>query len=207
MSALVFLGASLLLALTPGANNLLALQNAIRHGRRLALGALAGRLAAFAIMITAVAAGLGPLLARSERVLTTIKWLGVAYLLYLGARTLWDALRRPAPDAPAEDAPADAPGLRPLARKEFLVAITNPKALLIFTAFLPQFIDPGMSAPLQFAWLGPLYLLAESLAATAYCLLGGALKAMRTSRAFRRRLDQGTGAVLLGLAALLAADH
>lgn len=202
---LVFFGASVLIALTPGANNLLGLHHGMTHGVRRGLAGLAGRLAAFTLLITAVAAGLGQLLAASETALTIIKWAGAAYLLYLGLRLLWSTFRGEA-DVPEQDTePASA---WRVTRKEFGVAITNPKAILIFTAFVPQFIDAGHGPfPAQIALLGAVYLLAEFLAGSAYVGVGAAVKTIKLTRRARRNVDRGTGVVLVGLAGVLATSN
>jgi threonine/homoserine/homoserine lactone efflux protein len=201
---LVFFGASVLIALTPGANNLLGLHHGMTHGVRRGLAGLVGRLVAFTLLITAVAAGLGQLLAASETALTIIKWAGAAYLLWLGLRVLWSTIRRGG-DAEAVETPAVPLSAWRVARKEFGVAITNPKAILIFTAFVPQFIDPGHgSFPAQIALLGGVYLLAEFLAGSAYVGVGAAVKSIKLSRRARRNVDRGTGVVLVGLAGVLA---
>ncbi|WP_370970423.1 LysE family translocator [Amycolatopsis sp. cg9] len=202
---LVFFGASLLIALTPGANNLLGLHHGMTHGVRPALAGLGGRLAAFTLLITAVAAGLGQLLAASETALTIIKWAGVAYLLYLGVRLLWSTFRGTAEPREPDTQPA---GPWRAARKEFGVAITNPKAILIFTAFVPQFIDAGRGpVPGQIALLGAVYLLAEFLAGSVYVGVGAAARSARLSRRARRNVDRGTGVVLVGLAGVLASAN
>ncbi|HEY3467858.1 MAG TPA: LysE family translocator [Amycolatopsis sp.] len=202
---LVFFGASVLIALTPGANNLLGLHHGMTHGVRRGLAGLAGRLAAFTLLITAVAAGLGQLLAASETALTIIKWAGAAYLLYLGLRLLWSTFRGEA-DVPEPDTePASA---WRVSRKEFGVAITNPKAILIFTAFVPQFIDAGHGPfPAQIALLGGVYLLAEFLAGSVYVGVGAAVKTIKLTRRARRNVDRGTGVVLVGLAGVLATSN
>ncbi|MFJ6671057.1 LysE family translocator [Actinosynnema sp. NPDC091369] len=191
----VFFGASVLVALTPGANNLLGMHHGVHHGPLRAATALLGRLAAFSLMVGAVVAGLGPVLAASHTALTVIKWAGVAYLVYLAVRILV-----------TETGAAAAPvGKGTPLRKEFLVAITNPKALLIFTAFVPQFVDPARGPiPLQLATLGAVYLAAEALAGTAYVALGAGIRRAGLTRRARARLDKGTAAVLLGMAGLLA---
>jgi threonine/homoserine/homoserine lactone efflux protein len=202
---LVFFGASVLIALTPGANNLLGLHHGMTHGVRRGLAGLAGRLAAFTLLITAVAAGLGQLLAASETALTIIKWAGAAYLLYLGVRLLWSTFRGET-DVPEPDTrPASA---WRVTRKEFGVAITNPKAILIFTAFVPQFIDAGHGPfPAQIALLGAVYLLAEFLAGSVYVGVGAGLKSIKLTRRTRRTVDRGTGVVLVGLAGVLATSN
>jgi threonine/homoserine/homoserine lactone efflux protein len=142
-----FLLASLAISVIPGANQLLGLRNAYREGPRAALVAVGGRLAAFAVMIVLVSAGLGTLLLQSERLFTAIKWIGVAYLLYLGVQTLWSSWRaEPRPDGGATTRPGSSPrGVWALSREEFVVAGTNPKAVLLFAALLPQFVSgPGL---------------------------------------------------------------
>lgn len=88
-----FFPAAVLLAATPGANQLLALRNGLRHGPRAAVGASLGRFGAFALMVAAVAAGLGALLTASEVAFSVVKWGGVAYLAWLGVRTVATAGR------------------------------------------------------------------------------------------------------------------
>ncbi|MEQ0563015.1 LysE family translocator [Amycolatopsis sp. NEAU-NG30] len=202
---LVFFGASVLIALTPGANNLLGLHNGMTHGVRRGLAGLTGRLAAFTLLIAAVAAGLGQLLAASETALTIIKWAGAAYLLYLGLRLLWSTFRgnTTTPELPS----APTTGWQ-ITRKEFGVAITNPKAILIFTAFVPQFADAAHGPfPGQIALLGAVYLPAEFLAGATYVLAGALVRTIRLSARARRTVDRGTGVVFVGLAGVLATSN
>ncbi|WP_410650143.1 LysE family translocator [Amycolatopsis sp. cmx-4-54] len=205
--AVVFFGAAILVAFTPGANNLLGMHHGMTQGAWKGLAGLLGRLAAFTVLIAAVAAGLGQLLAASELALTVIKWAGVAYLVWIGGRLLWSTFR--AGRTTLVQAPQSAesvPALR-IARKEFVVAITNPKAILIFTAFVPQFIDAAHgSFPSQIAILGAVYLLAEFVAGSTYVGAGALVKSFRLSRRATRNVDRGTGVVLLGMAGALAAS-
>ncbi|ABA73903.1 MULTISPECIES: LysE family translocator [Pseudomonas] len=162
----LFLPACFALNMAPGPNNLLSVSNATRYGYRRACVAGVGRLLAFAGMIALAAAGLAVVLQTSELLFYGIKIIGAGYLLYL-AWQLWRA--NPA----AEDAvAASANGLMALARQEFLVAAGNPKAILIFTAFLPQFVDPARAITPQFMLLGALFLLLEWIAISAYAYMG-----------------------------------
>ena len=162
----LFLPACFALNMAPGPNNLLSVSNATRYGYRRACVAGIGRLLAFAGMIALAAAGLAVVLQTSELLFYGIKIIGAGYLLYL-AWQLWRA--NPA----AEDAvAASANGLMALARQEFLVAAGNPKAILIFTAFLPQFVDPARAITPQFMLLGALFLLLEWIAISAYAYMG-----------------------------------
>ncbi|MDP9712495.1 UNVERIFIED_ORG: threonine/homoserine/homoserine lactone efflux protein [Pseudomonas fluorescens] len=162
----LFLPACFALNMAPGPNNLLSVSNATRYGYRRACVAGIGRLLAFAGMIALAAAGLAVVLQTSELLFYGIKIIGAGYLLYL-AWQLWRA--NPA----TEDAvAAPSNGLLALARQEFLVAAGNPKAILIFTAFLPQFVDPARAITPQFMLLGVLFLLLEWIAISAYAYMG-----------------------------------
>ncbi|PMW98872.1 lysine transporter LysE [Pseudomonas sp. FW215-R2] len=162
----LFLPACFALNMAPGPNNLLSVSNATRYGYRRACVAGVGRLLAFAGMIALAAAGLAVVLQTSELLFYGIKIVGAGYLLYL-AWQLWRA--NPAAE---EAVAAPANGLLALARQEFLVAAGNPKAILIFTAFLPQFVDPTRAITPQFMLLGALFLLLEWIAISAYAYMG-----------------------------------
>jgi threonine/homoserine/homoserine lactone efflux protein len=90
------------------------------------------------------------------------------------------------------------------ARRELLTVAANPKALLLFTAFLPQFVDPTRPAAGQLLVLGPLYIALELIAATGWALVGHRVRAAGLRADVKRRIDQAVGAVFLGLAGLLA---
>lgn len=201
----VFFGAAVLVAFTPGANNLLGLHHGMTQGVGKGLAGLLGRLAAFTLLIAAVTAGLGQIVAASELALTVIKWAGVAYLVWIGGRLLWSTFRGERTTVvTGHYGIAPAPAMR-IARKEFVVAITNPKAILVFTAFVPQFIDAAHgSFPAQIALLGAVYLLAEFVAGATYIGVGTLIKSFRLSRRATRNVDRGTGVVLLGMAGALA---
>ncbi|MFC3994311.1 LysE family translocator [Nocardiopsis sediminis] len=206
---LSFVAAAAVVAVSPGANQLLALHNALRHGAAHAVVALAGRFTAFLVLLAATVAGLGALLLASEAAFTAVKWCGVAYLLYLGARLLWRS-RAPATDGPGgPDGSASPPGPAPsrwdLTRGEFLVALSNPKAMLLFAAFLPQFTDRAAGAvPGQLAVLGAAYIGVEALAALGYAGVGGRLSRSGLSAGARRLADRAAGTAFLALAASLA---
>lgn len=162
----LFLPACFALNMAPGPNNLLSVSNATRYGFQRACSAGIGRILAFAGMITLAGAGLSVVLQTSEWLFQAIKIVGAAYLLYM-AWQLWRA------NTETEEEIAGASvGFWALARQEFLVAAGNPKAILLFTAFLPQFVDPGRPVPAQFALLGVLFLSLEWIAISAYAYMG-----------------------------------
>ncbi|MFQ6575762.1 LysE family translocator [Pseudomonas sp. UM16] len=193
----LFVPACFALNMAPGPNNLLSLNNASRYGLRIACVAGIGRLLAFAGMIVLAAMGLAVVLHTSEYLFLTIKLLGAAYLFYI-AWQLWRA-----PVASTSDCTVRQAGTLLLARQEFLVAAGNPKAILIFTAFLPQFVQVASPMPVseQFAWLGGLFLLLEWAAIAIYAWLGAYLQRW-FNQPGPRRLFNRVSATLLGCAGI-----
>ena len=143
---LLYLAAAVGLSLSPGPKGLLALTHGAIHGHRKALFTISGGVVGFTILIGLSLFGIGALLQASIVWLTVLKWMGGAYLVSLGIQ-LWRAPPMQLADATGEKA---RPG-RALFREGLLSALSNPKALLFFAAFLPQFIDPNRSLVLQFA--------------------------------------------------------
>jgi len=129
----------------------------------------------------------------------------VAYLLYLGARSLL-ASQETSTEADSRQQSRSA-GRRErigLARQELIVAAANPKALLLFTAFVPQFVDPSRPAVPQLLILGALYIAIEFLAACAWATAGSRIGSAGLSPRVRRRLERATGGVFIALAGGLA---
>ncbi|WP_243883788.1 LysE family translocator [Shewanella algae] len=193
MTILLFIPACFALNMAPGPNNLLSMANAKRYGIRTACYAGIGRLVAFVGMITLAATGLATVLYTSEKLFLAIKVVGGVYLLWL-AYQLWTA------DPTQGDSEAlGEKSFFQLARQEFLLAAGNPKAILIFTAFLPQFVDPAGSVGYQFLILGVLFLMLEWVAIAGYAFFGKALRRW-FSRPSMRRLFNRVCAGLLGSA-------
>jgi threonine/homoserine/homoserine lactone efflux protein len=190
---LLFIPACFALNLAPGPNNLLSISNATRHGVRAACVGGLGRLAAFVGMIGLASVGLAVVLHTSAWLFGLIKLAGAAYLFYL-AFQLW---RAPV-GATAPGEPAAAATHWRLAQQEFWVAVGNPKAILIFTAFLPQFVDPALPAATQLATLGLLFLLMEALAIVAYAVMGLHLRRWLAEARGQRLFNRGCAALLAG---------
>ncbi len=194
---LLFLPACFALNLAPGPNNLLSISNATRYGFRTACVAGVGRLLAFAVMIALAATGLAVVLQGSVLLFTAIKLAGAGYLFWLA----WQLWRAGSLSGPADTRPQQ--GLRELMRQELLVAAGNPKAILIFTAFLPQFVDTAQPVAPQFLQLGVAFLLLEWVAIGIYAALGVQLKRWfatpRGQRVFNRSCSLLLGGAGLGL--------
>ncbi|MFD0668096.1 LysE family translocator [Ramlibacter sp. MAHUQ-53] len=154
---LLFIVAGLLLNLTPGPDVLLIVSHALRSGARAGLVAAAGICAGCMVHIVAGAVGVSALVAASASAFTVLKWVGAAYLVYIGVRALLS--RSPAPldlpQAGAAPVPAD---LRRVFWQGFATNALNPKVALFFLAFLPQFIGPQVQdKTLAFLLLGLLF--------------------------------------------------
>lgn len=154
-----------------GPNNLLSLTIGMSQGISAALVAAIGRLLAFVIMIVISAAGVGAIMVTSPILFTLIKWIGALYLLWLGVLLI--RKRSLEGDTLAFD--TSHARILDLFKREFIVAGSNPKAILIFTAFFPQFIKPA-SYWQSFAILGILFLILEMLAILVYSFAGVMLK-------------------------------
>lgn len=192
---LLFVPACFALNMAPGPNNLLSVSNAARYGYRAACFGAAGRLLAFTGMIALTSLGLAVVLQASELVFQLLKLAGAAYLLWLA----WQLWRAPTTVSTASTDMSPPGNLLALAQQEFLVAAGNPKAILIFTAFLPQFISPQQPAMAQFAVLGALFLLLEGLAIALYAAMGAYMQAW-LARPSAKRLFNRTCAGLLASA-------
>lgn len=191
---LVFLPVAFLLGASPGANNLLAFISATKAGWLRTAKAVTGRLAAWAVLVVLVTLGLDVLLQTSELAFVSLKWIGVAYLLYL-AWQFWNA------DVLTE---IEAPDVSTLMRREFLTLMGNPKAYLLLTAFLPQFIDKAGPTMPQLFLLGGTYLAVEGLAALLW-ITAGTLVGAHALTPVRRRIINRASAGLMGTAAILLA--
>jgi len=191
----LFLIAALALLVFPGPAVLNIVTCSVAHGRRAGLLCVVGTELAAVMHAGAAAFGLSALLHSSVLAFSTVKYLGAAYLLFLGARTL---LARDEP--PPATAPAPKTAVRLLAQG-FLVNLLNPKTALFFLAFLPQFVDPTRgAAPVQILTFGALFVAAAFCTDGAYALAAGtAGRWLKANPRFRRAQRLVAGSVYLGL--------
>lgn len=196
---LIYAVAALGLSLSPGPNGLLALTHGALHGRRLALYTIVGGVLGFVALIALSMFGIGALLQRSLSWLTALKWLGGAYLIFLGIQ-VW---RSPPIAAALQAGQAAGPGPRPWAlfQQGLLSALSNPKALLFFAAFLPQFIDPTRSLVWQFIVMAGTFALVEL--ATELVLASTAQRLRPWLARVGRRFNQACGAIFMVIGAAL----
>lgn len=197
---LLFIMMSSAIVAIPGPTVLLALQNGSNHGFRAALWGMAGAVLADALLITAVACGLGLLLAASETLFQALKWIGSAYLIWLG----WQMLRSRNVPLPAELKEKNTgAGSAGIFTRCLLVALSNPKALLFMSAFLPQFVDSAQAQLPQYACL-LITLCSLNIVIMMFYALCGARLLRHLQPTHLRNFNCITGGLLMGMGALLA---
>ena len=209
---LAFMAAGLLLNLTPGPDVFFILTNAVRRGARAGLVAALGIAAGCCVHIVAAAAGVSALVAASATAFAVLKWVGAAYLVYVGVAMLFARAKAGAPDAVAAG-PSAASGTVGLSdslwavfRRGFLTNTLNPKVALFFLAFVPQFIAPQAAHPsLAFLALGLLFNF-NALWVNFGWALAAAWMARRVDAVQKgmRALERVAGAVFIGFGVKLA---
>jgi threonine/homoserine/homoserine lactone efflux protein len=195
---------ALVAIVTPWPTMLLALSNGTRLGLKRSLPGMLGAVLSDFVLVGAVAMGLGALLAASEFWFSVVKWVGAAYLAWLGLRLLRSRGGLDLPDdngsARASQPPQHAP--RAVFARSFLVAVTNPKGYLFCGALLPQLIDPAAPQLPQHVAIGLLFALLDFVVMCGYGAVGA-----HALRALHRRavqwLDRCCGAALLLLSGSL----
>lgn len=189
---LLFAPACFAINMAFGPNNLLSLTNAARSGVAPAVLAAAGRIVSFAVMIAIAGVGLGAILAASETVFTAVKWAGAAYLIWIGIKLIRAGVPLLGND------PSTVPlSLRKLTLQELWVAAGNPKAILVFTAFFPQFVDPQAYAS-SFAILGATFLVFEVFAIMVYSFIGARLGRYIRNGRILKWFNRMSGTMMIG---------
>ncbi len=195
-----FAAASIVLLIIPGPTVLLVVSYALTQGRRVALATAAGVALGDFTAMTLSLAGLGALLAASATLFTVLKWIGAAYLVYLGIR-LW----RSPPALP--DMPASAPA-RPVGgifAHAFVVTALNPKSIAFFVAFVPQFIDNSVAILPQLAIMEATFVGLAAINALVFALVADRLRARIRRPAVLKWLNRAGASCLVGLGAATAA--
>lgn len=163
---LLYVAAVALLIATPGPTMLMCMTNALNHGPRRAMTSVAGSVTAVLVVMSLSAMGLGALLAASETAFTTAKVIGAAYLIWLGIKTF----RSDTSSLAVGGGDAAATPRRSFYLQGLLVGASNPKAVLFFAAFFPQFLNPAAPMAPQFAILA-LTFMAFEFAVLTTCAL------------------------------------
>ncbi len=199
---LAFAAASGALLAIPGPTVLLVISYALGHGRRSIGAIVAGVALGDFTAMTASMLGLGALLAASAAIFTILKWFGAVYLIYLGVK-LW---RAPVSEGPAEQDVdgADAQRPRRMFLHAFAVTALNPKSIIFFVAFLPQFLDASWPLAPQMAILEATFLALAAINATTYALMASMARRTVRKPMVQRIVNRTGGSLMIG-AGLLAA--
>ena len=208
---LLFLTAALLLAVAPGPGMLYVLARTLAGGKREGLLSALGTLLGGMVHVFAAAWGISVILARSAVAFSAVKYVGAAYLCFLGVRMIRDAQK----DAPkAKECQGDSLSANHRAARNpvaqgVATEVLNPKTALFFLSFIPQFVNRGVGHVfLQFVVLGTVSVVLNTSADMIVVLMAGPLgEKIRSSAVFRRRQRTVTGAVMIGLGTYLASSE
>ena len=193
-NVLALIAATAALVILPGPNAALIVANSLGHGLRFGLVTVAGTTIGIAAQLALVVAGMAAMIETAGTALTWIKWLGVAYLVYLGVTTWKESPQYAAVIAAQSDARAFCRG--------FLLAMINPKTLLFNAAFLPQFVTAGSAAGSQLLLLACIFLAVIFVGDSLWALC--AVSARRYLKQARRLHNRISGTLLVGGGVALA---
>lgn len=183
-----FVAVSIVVIVVPGPNVTLIVATAATRGIGAGLLTVAGTSAAQAVQLVLVLGGLSWLVSAYASAFDVLRFVGAAYLIWLG----WRAWRT------AGAAPTETPARHKTVRRGFLVALANPKTLAFYAAFLPQFVDAALPSQPQLVVLSITYLILVTLLDSCYALAGGYGARFMTSQTARRWLGRASGLVLAG---------
>ena len=189
------------LSLTPGPAVLLVLSSALRSGARKSISSILGILTANTVYFALSASSLGALLISFYRVFFAVKWNGAAYLVYLGARTILGHSEVLPSGEPAEASSS----FTRLLRDGFVLQMSNPKAIVFFSAILPQFIDPRRAVLPQIVILGLTSVICEFAVLSSYGVAAARASVFARQPRYAKWTNRIAGSLLIGAGAGLAA--
>ena len=208
---LLFFTAAFLLAIAPGPGMLYVLARSLAGGKREGVLSAFGTFLGGMVHVFAAALGVSIILARSAVAFATVKYVGAAYLCFLGVRMIIDARREKADaeDAISQEASRTAQPARNPLWQGVATEVLNPKTALFFLSFIPQFVNRGSGHVfLQFAALGTLSVVMNTTADLIVIAMAGPLgERIRASSTFRRRQRTVTGTIMIGLGTYLATSE
>lgn len=202
----VFAGIAAVLTITPGADMALVAKNVFTRGRRGSFATILGICSGLFVHATASALGLSAILAKSARAFEIVKWVGAAYIFYLGAM----AFRRAVRDVPPVKEGGSVTSARPRIgwwggfAEGMLTNILNPKVALFYLTFLPQFISPGDPVLRVSLFLASLHVLMGLVWLSIYSSALHKLNTTMAQSGVRRGIEALTGGLLMALGARLA---
>jgi len=196
---LAFVLASALLVVLPGPTVMLVVANALSRGRPAAMKSVIGVGLGDVTAMVVSFAGLGAVLAASATLFTALKFVGAAYLIWLGIGLL---RAKADPSILTDVQPSTG---RQLIRQAWIVTALNPKGIVFFIAFVPQFMDPTAAALPQFLILGSTFLALAVINAAGYAWVAGSVRRRITQVSTLRWINRVGGSVMIGAGLLTAA--
>ncbi|SRR6266567_4613467 len=193
---------SFALIIVPGPNVLFVISRSLMLGRTAGVGSAVGGQAGVFVQVTAVAFGIGALVERSVAVLSVIKFIGAAYVIYLGVQ----AIRHRRSLVAALDTASERKTLPRILRDGFVVGVSNPKAIVFFVAVLPQFVDRSAGhVPAQMLLLGGVFMAIAVMCDSSWAMAASMARVWLARSPRRLELIGGTGGlVMIGIGASLA---
>lgn len=203
-STLAFIGAAFLIAMVPGPSTVVILRRAVMNGRRTGMATVLGNECGVLLWGLAAALGLSALLLASQVAYDVLRVAGAVVLVWMGARALWQARRAGGPeDEPAETAEVSC---RRAYWQGLITNFANPKAGVFAVSFLPQFVPRGAPVLLTLLAFAVIWALVDMVWYLPLVWLAGRMGGVLRRQSVRRRMEQVSGAVLVGLGLRLAAE-
>jgi len=196
---LAYVVTAIVFSLAPGSGTVNSISNGLSYGTRKSLGAIAGLQIGLACHIILVGAGIGALVAQSAMAFTVIKWVGAAYLVWLGIQK-WRDNSSLATLSGDEQRSSWA-----LLRSAIVINLTNPKSIVFLVALFPQFINPSQPQLIQFVVLGVTTVVIDAIVMLGYTTLASQMGRFIRSDKVMGKINKVFGSMFVGCGALLAA--
>ncbi|KOO13017.1 homoserine transporter [Vibrio xuii] len=196
---LAYVVTAIVFSLAPGSGTVNSISNGLSYGTRRSLAAIAGLQVGLAIHIMLVGAGIGALVAQSAFAFSVIKWVGAAYLIWLGIQKWRDRSSIATAEAGAHLSSMN------LMRKAILINLTNPKSIVFLVALFPQFIDPAKDQLTQLMVLGVTTVFIDAVVMLGYTSLASQMGRFIRSDKIMSKINKVFGSMFMGCGALLAA--
>ncbi|MCC2525608.1 homoserine/homoserine lactone efflux protein [Vibrio coralliilyticus] len=196
---LAYVVTAVVFSLAPGSGTVNSISNGLSYGTRKSLSAIAGLQIGLTLHIILVGAGIGALVAQSAAAFTVIKWVGAAYLVWLGIQKWRDK------SGLATHTQGEALSGTKLMSNAVLINLTNPKSIVFLVALFPQFIDPAKDQLTQLAVLGVTTVVIDSIVMLGYTSLAAQMGRFIRSDKIMSKINKVFGSMFVGCGALLAA--
>jgi len=203
---LVYVGVVVAIALLPGPDTAVVTKNALMHGREAALGSAIGVNVGLSVWTLATALGVAAILRSSATVYDALTLVGALYLIWIGARAIWDS-RHARGDASAGAAHGRSTDGRGGFVQGLISNLANPKVGIFFTSLLPQFVSPHSSALLQMLMLGGIFIAFNVFWMCSYALAAVRLAHVLSRPRVKAVVDRVSGLVLVGVGIRLAIER